>query len=137
MICRLSLSAAFGLAAVALGGCGPHTDLAPIGSPNISGPSSFCRIVKEGPDKGKLIVTVTNKGAAAAPPTTTRVEFIPGGAFYLPTPAIAARGSVELKAPIPSDCRKGGCYFLITVDSGNTIYDDDEGDNTVEGHCLG
>jgi hypothetical protein len=137
MVCRLSTSAASGLAAIALGGCGPHTDLTAIGSPNISGPSSFCRIVKEGPDKGKLIVTVKNKGAVAAPPTTTRVEFIPGGAISLPTPAIAARGSVELKAPIPSDCRKGGCYFVITVDFGNAIKDDDGGDNTVEGHCLG
>jgi hypothetical protein len=125
------------LAAGVLNGCGPNIDLEPVGSPGVSGPSAFCRVVKEGPDKGKLIVTVRNKGARAAPATTTKVEFIPGGSFFLPTPAIPARSSVELKVKAPGECWRGGCYFLISVNSGNEINEGDEENNTVEGHCVG
>lgn len=125
------------LALGALSGCGPRTDLEPVGSPGVSGPSGFCRVVKEGPDKGKLVVTVRNKGAVAAPATTTKVKFIPGGSFLLPTPPIPAKSSVELKVKAPGECWRGGCYFLISVDSGGEINKGDDENNTVEGHCVG
>jgi hypothetical protein len=120
--------------ATALSGCVQRADLTPVGAPNLSGPRSFCKIVKEGPDKGKLVVTVKNNGAVAASATTTRVEFIPGGLFSLPTPPIPAKGSVDLKVSIPGGCWKGGCYFIITVDSDHDV-DADEENNSAAGHC--
>lgn len=125
------------LAAMVLSGCAPRTDLAPVGDPNVSGPGSFCKILKEGPDKGKLIVTVKNNGASAAPVSTTKVEFIPGGSFSLPTPPVPMKGSVDLKVAIPNTCWSGGCYFVITVDSDHAVDEDDEGNNTAEGRCEG
>jgi len=133
MLVSLSL-----LATIVLSGCTPLADLVPIGSPDISGPPSFCKKVKEGPDKGKLVVTVKNQGTAAAPASTTTVKFSPGGSFQLSTPAIPAGGSVDLPPlSIPAGCYNPDCDFKITVDSNNQINESNEGNNSVAGNCLG
>jgi subtilase family serine protease len=124
------------LATIALGTC--TIDLVPVGRPDLSGPPSFCRMVQEGPDKGKLIVTVKNQGTAAAPASTATVEFYPGGPFQLQTPAIPAGGSVDLEPlSIPAACFNPDCEFKITVDSGSQVKESNEGNNTVSCRCIG
>jgi len=124
---------------VALSGCTKKVakvDLVPVGLPGLSDPPSFCKLVKEGPDKGRLVVTVKNQGNANAPASTTRVEFGFGGSFQLSTPAITAGGFVELPPlSIPATCYNPDCEFKITVDSTNQINESNKENNTASGLC--
>ena len=137
MFRKLFMSVSFILlVAIALSGC--TVDLMVVGKADLSGPPSFCKLVKEGPDKGKLVVTVKNQGTAAAPASTTTVEFSPGGSFQLPTPAIPAGGSVDLTPlKIPGVCFNPDCDFKITLDSNGQVNESNEGNNTADGNCLG
>lgn len=131
MIVSISL-----LATLALGSC--TIDLVPIGRPDLTGPPGFCKIVKEGPDRGKLVVTVKNQGTKNAPASITTVEFSPGGSFQLTTPPIPAGGTVDLSPlSIPGSCFNSDCDFKITVDSKGQVKETNEGNNTGIGNCLG
>lgn len=155
---RLVLKTTCALAPLVLAACAlPIPDLAPVGVPNRSGPDGLCIIVKEGPDKGKLRVTVKNDGTRVAPPTTTIVEFrgvTTPITVKLPTPQVAAYswpvpalpvllfpptpGITPLFVPIPAACYEpttGNCYFKITVDAENVVQEVIEGDNTSWGVC--
>jgi hypothetical protein len=105
MLRKTTISVPFGfLAITVLSGCGPGVgiDLVPVGLPDSSGPVSFCK-----PVGAPLVVTVKNQGSAAAPASTTKVEFNPGGSFPIPHPLfrredpLIFRGSVfRMPAPI-------------------------------------
>lgn len=103
-------------------------DLMPV--PDAQG--SFCRRAD-----GNLIVTVTNQGSTGAGPSTTRVDFGAHGAIDLPTPALAAGASVDLKFPIPPACFDPDCEFRIVVDVNNVVAESDENNNFASGVCLG
>ena len=119
-----------------LAGC--RADLIPVGHPHLHGPPSFCRLATEGPDEGDLEATVKNRGRDAAPASTTRVQFSPGGSFPLATPAIPAGDSVGLPAlRIPAACYNPDCDFTITVDSNGEVSESNEGNNSAYGSCLG
>jgi hypothetical protein len=107
-------------------------DLIPVPDPRPG--VGFCRL----DDRGRLLVTVKNQGTAGAPASTTTVDFAPGGAFDLPTPAIPAGGSVDLPPlSIPPSCFDPDCNFRITVDSKNQVVESDKGNNFASGMCLG
>jgi len=140
MLRQMLILGSFGLLIiVALSGCSKEVakaDLVTVGRPDFSGPHSFCNLVNEGTDKGKLVVTVKNQGNANAPASTTRVEFGFGGSFQLPTPAITAGGFVELPPlSIPATCYNPDCEFKITVDSTNQINESNKENNTASGLC--
>ena len=112
-------------------------DLVPFGRPGLPGPPGFCKTAKTGQHKGELIITVTNQGNAAAPTSTTLVEFSNGARFLLPTPAIAPGGSVDLPLSIPAACFRPDCSFKITVDSKGQVKETNTGNNTAAGICIG
>ncbi len=113
-------------------------DLVPLRKLDVPGPIGFCRIVKSGSAQGKLLVTVTNQGNAAAPASTCVVQFGQAGSFTLSTPAIPAGGSVDL-APlvIPGACFRPDCSFKIIVDSGGQVTESNEANNVASGICIG
>ena len=115
---------------VVLNGCARRPDLLPVKSPgqpdNITG---FCKVVD---NATKVVISVKNQGNADAPASTTTVEFLPGGSFPLPTPAIPSGGTVNLPPlAIPAGCFNPDCNFKITVDSGNQINESNEENNTA------
>jgi hypothetical protein len=114
---------------------GGLADLVPVPDPNPG--TLFCRLIQEGPDKGKLLVQVKNQGSADAGTSTTKVEFSSGQIVSVPTPAILAGGSVDLHVAIPSNCFSPDCGFKITVDSGDTVVESNEMNNTATGACIG
>jgi hypothetical protein len=66
------------------------------------------------------------------------VEFFPGGAFPVATPAVPAGGTVDL-APIglPQGCSNPDCDFRITVDSVGVVDEVREDNNRADGQCPG
>lgn len=105
-------------------------------------PAALCNIAKDGPDAGKLIVTVVNDGMMPAPATTTLVEFrgvTTPVVAKLPTPPIPAYpGSTKLYVPIPDACYEPttrDCYFRITVDADNVAKEVYEATNSSWGVC--
>jgi len=140
MLRQMLILGSFGLLIIAgLSGCSKEVakaDLVTVGRPDFSNSHSFCNLVKEGTDKGKLVVTVKNQGNVNAPDSTTRVEFGFGGSFQLPTPAITAGGFVELPPlSIPATCYNPDCEFKITVDSTNQINESNKENNTASDLC--
>ncbi len=135
---RTGLKAICALAPLVLVGCA-SPDLVVVGLPNLLVPPSMCKIVKDGPDKGKLIVTVKNDGAKAAPATTTTVDFNVGGSVQLPTPALPAFSApVNLTTPVlvPAACYTPNCSFKITIDAQNQVPESNEGNNNTVGWCV-
>ena len=111
-------------------------DLVPVPHPNPG--IGFCNRVIEGPNQGKLVVTVKNQGTVDAPASVTTVEFIPGGAVQIATPPIAAGASVDLPPlTFPIGCFNPDCNFRITVDSGSQVNESNEGNNSASGTCIG
>ncbi|MFX0108932.1 MAG: CARDB domain-containing protein [Candidatus Hodarchaeota archaeon] len=135
MRCQITMLLFLGiLTAVILSACAGKPDLLPVKPPDSPEVVGFC----QQDDQGRLIVTVRNQGNADAPPSTTTVEFTPGGSFPLPTPAIPAGGSVDLSPlSIPAECFDADCEFKITVDSLNKVDESDEGNNSANGRCIG
>ncbi len=111
-------------------------DLVPVPDPRPE--FGFCKRVEQGPNKGKLVVTVKNQGNADAPPSMTKVIFARGGSFDLPTPAIPAGGSVDLPPlSMPGVCFVPNCDFKIIVDVNNQVVESNKANNTASGTCRG
>lgn len=110
-------------------GQGGLPDLIPLADPR----KGFCKR----DEQGNLIVTVKNQGSADAGASTTTVHFLPGGPLSLPTPPIAAGGSVDLFFPIPPACFDPDCNFRIIVDSASQVPESDETNNYASGTCRG
>jgi len=112
------------------GGGGQLPDLVPVPSPA----GGFC--VRHG---DQLLVTVRNQGAAAAGPSTTRVDFGAFGSPTQPTPPLAPGASTVLTFTIPTspNCFNPDCEFKITVDSAGVVTESDEANNVAIGVCLG
>ena len=140
---KVFLRTACALAPLALAACGtPVANLTPVGASDLSTPASLCSIAKDGPDAGKLIVTVRNDGLRAAPPTTTVVEFrtvTTPITVKLPTPQVAGfPGTARLATAIPAACYEyttKNCYFTVTVDADNAVPEITEANNTYWGVC--
>jgi hypothetical protein len=106
-------------------------DLVPVPDPRPR--VGFCRL-----DQGRLTVTVRNEGAVPAGPSTTTVEFFPGGAFPIATPALPAGGTIDLPpVAVPRGCFNPDCDFRITVDSGGVLDEIREDNNRADGRCSG
>ncbi|NIV14178.1 MAG: hypothetical protein GWN62_23765 [Aliifodinibius sp.] len=107
-------------------------DLIPVPDPEPG--IGFCKL----DNQNRLIVTVKNQGDSDAPPSTTKVEFFPGGVVEIPTPLIPAGASVDLP-PIsfPAGCFVPDCHFKITVDWKNEIIESNKANNIASGFCLG
>ena len=140
---KMVLRTTCALAPLVLAACAAAVpDLAPAGTPNAR-PVDLCNIAKDGPDKGKLIVTVRNDGVRAAPPTTTVVEFRgmtpTPETVRLPTPQIAgSTGATRLVVPIPPSCYEPttrNCYFKITVDADKASQEINQANNASWGVC--
>lgn len=113
-------------------------DLVPLGRPGLPGAPGFCKTATARPNQGKLIVTVANRGNAAAKASIALVEFSNGASFPLPAPALAPGGSANLQPlGIPAACFRPDCSFKIKVDSQDQVKETDEGNNAVAGSCLG
>jgi len=90
---------------------------------------------------GGIFVTIENIGSVEAPPSTTTVEFLPGGPVDLATPAIPA-GSSTVVGPFnfPTSapwCFNPDCEFEIRADSAAVVGETNENNNVAEGWCLG
>ena len=99
----------------------------------LPGTYGFCQT----DDQGRLIVTVKNQGTTSASSSSTKVEFIPGGTFYLNTPTIASGETAQMTLDIPSSCWNSDCDFRITVDDYNQVNEANEGNNSAMGACAG
>ena len=112
-------------------------DLVPVNPDPALGPLGLCKRVQSGVDKGKLVVTVKNRGLAPAAASITRVTFSPGGSVDLPTGLLDEGASVDLKVDIPGECFNPDCDFTITVNADGKVQEYDDQNNYVEGKCIG
>ena len=139
---KVFLRTACALAPLALVACGtPVANLTPIGASDLSTPASLCSIAKDGPDAGKLIVTVRNEGLRAALPNDGRgiQDGDDADTVKLPTPQVAGfTGTAVLATAIPAACYEyttKNCYFTVTVDADNAVPEITEANNTYWGVC--
>ena len=93
---------------------------------------------------GNLLVRVKNVGAGVSPNVHIQVVFfLSGGATKAERPALGTgalnpgQTSLAIPVPIPPGCYNPDCDFRITVDALNEAKESDEGNNTVDGSCLG
>ena len=122
------------LLATTLGACA-QPDLVPLKRGEIAAPNGFCTTE---PHTANLIVSVKNIGRDNAAASTTVVEFSPGGSATLPTPAIAAGGTVDLPpTPMPGACFDPDCGFTIKVNAVSPISESNKNNNTADGLCIG
>lgn len=138
---RIVLKTTCALAPLILAACA-LPELVPAGTQNLLSPTGLCNIEKDGPDKGKLIITVINDGTMPAPATTTLVEFrgvTTPVVAKLPTHQVAAYpGKTKLYVPIPDACYEPttrNCYFRITADADNAVREVSEASNASWGVC--
>jgi hypothetical protein len=121
----------FGFALFAMLIIGCRADLLPVGWGSEPGPYRFC--MKD--VNADLVVVIKNQGSADAPATITEVAFAIGGTVTLPTPAIPANDSVDLRVTIPPECFIPECGFRITADVKNQVAESDETNNVEKGIC--
>ncbi len=70
----------------------------------------------------QVVITVTNQGDADAPASLTRITFSNVGSTDLNTPAIPAKGSMNLQpVPIPNGCGGANCSATITVNVNGAV----------------
>jgi hypothetical protein len=104
------------------------------------GPVGFCLR-----GSNHFTVNVKNQGDAAAPVSTVTIEFLPGGSFtkevFGPGPNGALPAGViwgiQFPDSPPSGCFNPDCEFSVTVDSGDDVFESNEGNNLVSGICIG
>lgn len=82
-----------------------------------------------------------NQGSVDAPASMTRVDFFLTGTVHpvqLPTGQIqAGEAHAPLDVEIPTGCWNPDCGFRIIVDSGGQVSVANEGNNSVDGNCIG
>lgn len=83
----------------------------------------------------RLIITVENRGAAAAPPSTTRVEFEEGRCVDIPTPVIPPFSRVDLDPVEISFPESGVALFTIIVNARHEIRESNLENNAADGLC--
>jgi hypothetical protein len=95
----------------------------------------FCKFVN---NQLQAVVRVKNQGGAFAPASITKVDFFAFGSVNIPTPRLSPGEFIDL-GPIkpPTGCFNPSCQFRITVDSGNSVDESDEGNNSTIGVCIG
>ena len=101
----------------------------------MTGRAGFCR--RSGSD---LQVVVRNSGNVSVDPSTVSVRFVTGS----PDPPVQLTGPIDvdgesgvLEFPIPNGCFSPDCDFTIFVDSEDVLSETNEGNNSVEGRCIG
>jgi len=112
----------------------PRPDLVTVKALDAGGSGGYCNLAS---DNDSLRVTVRNQGKASAPASVTTVVFAPGGPIAHKTPALAAGASTDFTVQIPKACFNPDCRFRITVDSDKTVAESGEGNNSVNGICVG
>ena len=103
-------------------------DLLPVPGPE----GHFCRI-----SNGRLVVTVRNRGTAAAAATLTEIDYLQGTRESVPTPALAAGAATDVSFAIPPGflSGEGNHPFRITADRGATEAESNETNNVAAGNC--
>jgi CARDB len=87
---------------------------------------------------GELLrITVQNKGAGDAGPSTTAVSFSGGGSGSAATPAIPSGGSVDVEVAVPSGCFNPDCGYTIHVDAGQQLDESNEDNNRASDTVVG
>ena len=98
---------------------------------------SFCNLTGSKPRK--LEIYVLNRGVVGAPPSQTSITFyLPSSTetVTLETPSIKPGETVQAgSVTIPAACLKAECRFAITVDAAGDVYEQSEGNNSVQGVC--
>lgn len=112
-------------------------DLIPVKRTTLAGPEGFCDLI-QGASSPRLRVFIQNEGQNGAPPSSTTIEFMPGGSLEIPTPPIPAGAMIELPpVTIPAACFDPECDFRIMVDSRSDVNEaSGEADNAADGRCL-
>ncbi len=112
-------------------------DLIPVKRITLAGPEGFCDLI-QGASSPRLRVFIQNEGQNGAPPSSTTIEFTPGGSLEIPTPPIPAGAMIELPpVTIPAACFDPECDFRIMVDSRSDVNEaSGEADNAADGRCL-
>jgi hypothetical protein len=85
---------------------------------------------------------IQNIGAAPAGASVTRFIFTPdvGGASTstnVPTPPLAAGGSVSVSAPVPGTCFQPNCKIDVMADATNQVVESNETNNFDTATCIG
>jgi CARDB len=95
----------------------------------------FCKSVN---NQLQVVVRVENQGGAFAPASITKVDFFSFGSVDVPTLGISPGEFIDL-GPIkpPAGCFNPNCQFRITVDSGNSVDESDQENNSANGVCIG
>ena len=112
-------------------------DLVPVKAPGQpDNPTGFCKAVN---GENKIIVVVKNQGTAEARSSNTRVEFGARGNSAPQNPGRIPPGgsSTPLIFDIPAGCFSPDCHFTIVVDFDNQTPESNEGNNRVDGTCIG
>lgn len=125
------------LTAIVSSGCGPGADLVPV---NPTSKINFCN--REG---DHLLIYVKNQGNAEALSSAVEVQFSLGPGYNRKVRSPVATGILGpgetttsgLYVEIPDECFKADCSFTITVDILNEVKETNEGNNSVEGNCIG
>ncbi len=112
-------------------------DLVPVNPDPEAGELGFCKTVAQGPDKGKLVITIRNQGTAAVGPTTTRIDFFKHGQVDVPTPGLAPGNEIALLVEFPPlGDFEGELPFRIIADVNNEVIESGEENNSANGKCF-
>ena len=105
--------------------------------------ADFCQFVSP----GTLLLSARNQGGSDAGSSLTRVIFDlrgPTAAEFVDTvtPGIAAGSTIPLNINIPASCLNASnsnptpCDLVITVDSGGSVTESNESNNSVSATCT-
>jgi hypothetical protein len=101
----------------------PPADL--VGSPFHRGPAP------------EHVVTVENRGAGNAGPSSAFVDFGPTCRNHVATPPLAAGSWVLIDLGLPERCFRPGVHYSVRVDEYNAVPESDETNNTFSSVILG
>jgi hypothetical protein len=103
-------------------------DLLPVPGPE----GHFCRV-----SNGRMLVTVHNKGNAAAAATVTEIDYLQGTRESASTPPLAPGAAADVSFAIPPGflSGEGNHPFRITADKAATEAESNETNNVAAGNC--
>lgn len=104
-------------------------DLLPVPGPK----GHFCRV-----SNGRMLVTVRNRGTAAAAGTVTEIDYLQGSRESASTPALAAGAAADVSFAVPAGflSSEGNHPFRITADKAATEAESNEINNVAAGNCT-